>query len=711
MPHGLRVGVLSPFVGGDYFGAVIAGLHAAVTADGGRLIAVQTLDPGSKSADYSGVPAAALPLAWDHLDGVVIVARAARESSVRRMLAAGKPVVLVSHRFADVPCPSVAPDNRSGVRDAVAHLVGHGHRRIGFSGFLGVDDVVERHAGYREALAAHGLPCPPDLLFEVADNSESGGAAAAAALREAARDGKPPVTAVVMGTDRNAVGLLDALAATGWRVPQDLAVVGFDDIPQAAYLRPSLSTVAQPLDRLGELAYGMLRDAVDGRPQQPDALVPTRFVPRGSCGCAPDGDSASAEDVMARFAENAFLQRALNTQYDLGIELLRSHERDPRGLTWLGVTPAAAGCLALWPGAQEDADAVVEAPLPPSRRVEPSEGPFEGPFEGLFGEPFDGSTGEDPASDDPAEPGDPMVEIAGTYRADGGPVPAAGQLVPVSAFPPQELLDAADATDGILCLVRVRTPAHDWGVLAAVTQVQWATPSGRELINYSGSLLAVALEHEAVLSSLTRQQEQLRRAALFDQLTGLPNRSLLLDRLRRSRHRTGRGRGPHLALLFLDLDGFKAVNDSLGHAAGDELLVGVAQRLTTILRRSDTAARLGGDEFVVLLDGLQGPDDAAQAADRIRSAVTDPFEIEGRAVTVGVSIGISGAGQEAADPDDLLRRADAAMYQAKQSSRGSAVPSPAPPPTVPPTPHPAPTPAPTPPQQRPAPDDETTSGR
>jgi diguanylate cyclase (GGDEF)-like protein len=157
--------------------------------------------------------------------------------------------------------------------------------------------------------------------------------------------------------------------------------------------------------------------------------------------------------------------------------------------------------------------------------------------------------------------------------------------------------------------------------------------------------------------------DRVNRAA-HDTLTGLASRGLFLDRL-----------GGHLAqgrpaaLLFIDLDGFKPVNDELGHAAGDELLVSVATRITSLLRAPDVAGRLGGDEFAVMLAGAATLEDAAAVAERLVCEIGRPVVAGGRAVSVGASIGIALAAGTT-DPADLLHRADIAMYHAKRSGRG-----------------------------------------
>jgi diguanylate cyclase (GGDEF)-like protein len=172
-----------------------------------------------------------------------------------------------------------------------------------------------------------------------------------------------------------------------------------------------------------------------------------------------------------------------------------------------------------------------------------------------------------------------------------------------------------------------------------------------------------------MVASLRDKEESLRNAALHDHLTGLPNRVLLEDRLDQAQRRAVRRPGHRFAILLLDLDGFKAVNDSFGHAAGDRLLIEVARRLRGLLRQSDTVARLGGDEFVVLLDGVTVPGWENTVGEAITAALAEPFDIDGRVVQVGVSIGVALSSDDAADPDHLLREADAAMYRAKELTK------------------------------------------
>jgi diguanylate cyclase (GGDEF)-like protein/PAS domain S-box-containing protein len=175
------------------------------------------------------------------------------------------------------------------------------------------------------------------------------------------------------------------------------------------------------------------------------------------------------------------------------------------------------------------------------------------------------------------------------------------------------------------------------------------------------------------ISDHKRLEGELAHQALHDSLTGLPNRVLFHDRLRQSLNRLRRpdrpGSGRH-AVLFVDLDDFKIINDTLGHSIGDELLVAVANRLRDALRAVDTAARLGGDEFTILLENIDDERDAERAADRILEELRRPFDLDGHAIVVSASIGIAFGDAGSNDPDELLRSADTALYEAKGRGKG-----------------------------------------
>lgn len=172
------------------------------------------------------------------------------------------------------------------------------------------------------------------------------------------------------------------------------------------------------------------------------------------------------------------------------------------------------------------------------------------------------------------------------------------------------------------------------------------------------------------ITARKQAEDKLANLANYDTLTGLPNRTLFMDRLDQALRVQQRHGGYIFALLFLDLDGFKNVNDTLGHAVGDKLLQRVSTTIKDILRKSDTAARLGGDEFTIILDRIGQPTDVGRVAQKLIDAISEQITIDGHEIFISTSIGITLCPEDGADATDLLRNADTAMYQAKDQGKG-----------------------------------------
>ncbi|HEX8552952.1 MAG TPA: EAL domain-containing protein [Abditibacteriaceae bacterium] len=220
------------------------------------------------------------------------------------------------------------------------------------------------------------------------------------------------------------------------------------------------------------------------------------------------------------------------------------------------------------------------------------------------------------------------------------------------------------------------TPAFEveYRILHEDSTYRWMSASGVAVNGTDGTSSRIAGSQTDVTERKVAE-EQLLQSAFYDTLTGLPNRALFTDRLERMLARARRA-DYHFALLFLDLDRFKNVNDSLGHGSGDQLLVRVTQRLESCVRANDTFARLGGDEFAVLLDDVRDIRDATQLAERMQNELIAPLSVDGHDIFVSVSIGIASSKREISDgeneseslyrlPEEMLRDADTAMYRAK----------------------------------------------
>ncbi|WP_197024660.1 EAL domain-containing protein [Cellulomonas sp. KRMCY2] len=850
--------VLSPSTGGYYFGAILTGIAREVASVDGRLILVQTLEPGVRSDEIGEAPDFSIPVAWGEVDGVVSITSAAPTAYLQAVQDAGRPVVVASNLLAGLTAPTARPDNHHGTVAAVEHLIAHGHTRIGFAGNLAQRDIIDRYAAFAQTLAEHGLPIDPTHVLGTGDNAESGGIEAANALLACAS--RP--SALMVATDRNAIGLMATMIAAGVDIPGELAVVGFDNIEASAYTAPALTTVDQPFDEVGALAARLVLAQIRGEdvPAVPHTS-PATVVIRGSCGCdltppgvepagqralpgqghrsaadaaalrrecvthirrplmtgrealdgplrrqiddlmtqvdalaatdattaraavpdlasqvrrlahgprtlrhvggtltdyvravaAPDAADALAAGLWplraAGFVDQAgAFELTLDEQFGVDSALLDPDGKDPRDLAWLRRTHVTGGVLALWEGGQED----------------------------------------DPASR--------TLRISGVHDPGGLLGDLVGTVIDVEQFPPAALVADATAAQRRVCVVvPVRGREHAWGLLAVVTEIE--TTSARETYHYWAGLLASALEERALQAAVRASErryafaaraandglweldpetdgfyvsergrdligltgpaesealaraaweamihpedlalvraalsaaqarrdelieieyragspargyrwllcrglsvgptdgpverlvgsfsdidqrkeleEQLRLGALYDSVTGLPNRRLFLDRLAAAVRQLERHPTSRFAVVFLDLDGFKLVNDSLGHLMGDELLRTVAERLSADLRSVDTAARFGGDEFAVLLvDPI--PDEVLVIAQRIQRRIAAPVRLDGQDVFVTASVGITTSESGYGDAEDVLRDADLAMYHSKETERGTA---------------------------------------
>ncbi|MDB5983403.1 MAG: sensory box protein, partial [Pseudomonas sp.] len=229
----------------------------------------------------------------------------------------------------------------------------------------------------------------------------------------------------------------------------------------------------------------------------------------------------------------------------------------------------------------------------------------------------------------------------------------------LGAYP--ELLRPMMASES-LCWLGVPLHSHRGTIGVLIVRIGSVgardTKKDLELLQFVSTQVAAAIERKQL-------QARLQYMAQYDQLTHLPNRQLFHDRLQTALARARRDRG-QFALLYLDLDKFKQVNDTLGHAVGDLLLQEVAQRLKRSVRESDTVARIGGDEFLVLLEHIQCAEDPLRVADKIHLALSQPLSVDGHTLSTRISIGIACYPEHGLEDKQLLKHADEAMYFAKK---------------------------------------------
>jgi PAS domain S-box-containing protein len=757
--------VLAPFVGGFYFGNVLHGAARAAAAGGHALMAVQTSPAGLDLGEYCGpflekfqesvTQLGALRLTSRGMSGLIVIGNAVHPDDLERLHRQGRPLVLVSGEEAQWPVPVALPDNFGGIRAAVDHLVGHGHRTIGFVAYLEQRDMVERLQAYRQALIDNGITPRPEWVTEVPNTVESGGQVGARRLLAAG----VPTTAQIIATDRQAIGFIAELTAAGLKLPAQQAIIGFDNTEAGARSNPRLSSVEPHFDRVGELAVRML---LDPRRAAGRVRSTTSLVIRESCGCTPSitaGRPTAGSGPASPAAEAVYLRRqgqleaSISAQVEIGMELMRPGRIDPRRLEWLGASRVTAGCLALW------------------------------------------------TDDDPEAGTDRRMRITGVHdrsEANGSLNKLIGANIVLGDFPPVALKELCPpgSAEAVIVLP-VTTERREWGLLALVGSLEHRARSVRDDYNHWATLLGVALEQDELLRSEQAQradlersyrrerdlvdsvraseeryaliaratndgvwdwdvsagtvyysprwkamlgyedaeigrtpgewldrvhpddrkelsaaiaaqlggasaplevrhrirtrsgdhrwvlcraltvvddagcpsrvvgvlidlseqkalEEQLRRGALHDPVTRLPNPALFLDRLGTALVRARRTPGYDFALLVLRVDGA----DEAAGAAGEEVLRGLLPVLEAALDELDTVGRLGPAELAVLLDDVRERDVETLTA-RLEAALN-------RALTAGrLSCGLATDCSHLASPDDVLREADIAVHRAQ----------------------------------------------
>ncbi|WP_437967447.1 substrate-binding domain-containing protein [Sorangium sp. So ce260] len=557
------VGVISPFLDGSFWSPVLQGIHASAQQRGFRTLVLR------------GTPfeVHAPSLAGEQVDGWMILIEL---HGIEALARAGVPLITVGTRAAEVDCPAVIPDNRSGMRSAVRHLIEHGHRRIAFVGYFGAYDVRERFASYKETLAGAGIPFDPDLVVRTDNNWYSGGQGAAPALLARL----PACTAAVFGTDKNALGMMPLLKAEGVRIPEDLAIVGFDDVVEAEGVDPPLTTVRQRFEMMGGAACDLMASMIAGEAFPPEGVHTANvLVVRSSCGCntvqdfvdredaAPDEDARGA--LARQMVELLMLPRSLPPDtpptevWPAVTSLIDGYFAAIRGTALpsaaelgsacrqaVGITPDLGTLLAAVRllgqrherrGMPLDAAAArrVEAFLEMSRlalaraRIE-AETRYVQQLGVLARTNYDvsfallGGTQQASRSLSWLETTtavwsclalweDPAARaelvVAGAYSRDGSPTPPIGSRCRAEAFPPAEMLPPS-ATDGthMVLLLPIRSARRDWGILVLIGPTHVDMAGDEGTVGIWGTLLGAALERDALLESLSAQHADLQKA-------------------------------------------------------------------------------------------------------------------------------------------------------------------------------------------------------
>lgn len=737
MANEYRIGLIAPYLDGEYYGRIIPDIHQYVRSKNSRLFAIQSAD------EHLGIARLEDPVAFNLIDAWILVLPMASASFQDLLDKSGKPVVGVGFQPPTLQAHSVVVSNHESMRQAVLHLIDvHGHKRIAFIGNLDQYDLYERYLGYRAALSDRGLPFDDRLVVKTNDNLLEGGSRATEELL--AGNGVLGFSALVGGTDLNAIGAINVLRERGYSVPNDVAVIGFDDIPQASTNYPSLTTVTQSFNELAKFAVERVYDLLEGQSHESNlTYVPTQFIPRASCGCVDPAFATSPEEIdkIAHSLSQlrTSLHQIMTNNYKMTHGLIQATKVEKIHIDSLFWNLAHWGCLALWETDKRGVRRLVvkqtfskrgDALPPVGEEYRPEDFP---PVRYL--PPSAQPGGEDMVILHPimselqdwgyialCTPVDPLNNyVANDVTRHSFSILAVAMerdmlMQQIRSFAEKLELVARTTNDGIwdwnltTNKIEWNERAHKMLSAASVTVTDAPRmflahihpeeqPAVREafrstithrkpiqcefrIVGSNGQQIWVYLAGDCIrdtgtgavriIGSLTditekkANEARILQMAYYDALTGLPNRMLFQERLHKMMADLELS-GGKMAVFLIDLDRFKIVNDTLGHQAGDMLLVQVANMLKECTGAKNTLARLGGDEFIIMLPSIENEEEIAQVADRILQKLSEPIVLESMKFYLSASIGASLYPSHGVDSETLIKFADLAMYQAKKS--------------------------------------------
>ncbi|WJG29097.1 EAL domain-containing protein [Vibrio furnissii] len=724
------IGVIMPMFSGFYMGEISATFRQKAKQHGVNLIMIRAGD----SRDFT------LPIALTQLSALIVVQHCAGTSYVKAATELGIPVFSMGASYAPLPVEQLCSDQISGVEQLYDWLLALGHRNIGFCGDLSVNDIRSRFNAFKQRVdTQRGEGFHSSQLYCVDSCSLSAG-------RKAASDWLNTVgnecTAIICATDENAIGMIEQLQRNGIRVPDDVAVVGIDNIFSGMSVTPALTTVDQQLEELACKAFERALARIAGAPFQEEVIhVEQKLVVRQSCGnraSVADASDASQSVRQAMVYESRYSSSELfDTLYSIAKDgfdsILDACSLYQCNLAWAELNRYDGDALSLLKVSFLEQQALQSRPansalrtlsdLPcvagdrpyvvsvlPVHRGERDCWDIVTAVENLDGRQYIGKSAlfynyldilslfveRDALIETSVQRHKKSQQLLqqlkvvlnssndGIWQWDllanrlswNGRLTKMLKLADTSdAINPQVLLNRVhpddrpafeemlqtylDVSEPFKCILRLR---RDDG------HYIWVQLSGAVIHNTQGRPIRLV----GSMTDITEQQEsadKIHQMAYYDGLTGVANRRKLMEVIE---HHIQQYPNSTKAVMMMDLNRFKIINDTFGHQVGDALLCHVAEALQQTLRAEDIIGRFGGDEFVFFCD-VQNDYQAHELANRLLRAVKRPMQYDNMELVGEASIGVAFYPQHGVDGDELIKNADVAMYRAKQLGGGEVV--------------------------------------
>lgn len=346
MNERLRINLLIPYLDGEYYGTIFTTLHREINKRKSTLFTIQALASVENPAEFD------YQIGTEYADGWLLLTSPSSilppsSKFLEAIEASGKPIVTIGYHESTIRCHSVVINNRQAIKDAIFHLVrDHGHRRIAFVGATEHFDLIERFEGYKEALQECGIPYEEELYVSANDALQHGGVSAARSLMESGVH----FTAVVAATDMNAMGLIGTFQESGYNVPEDIAVIGFDDLPSAGTFNPPLTSVHQSIADLARASIDLLYRKLDGEePQENVTYIPTEFIKRSSCGCPYQTKDVPIEALQKKLEQSeASVKHLIKSQNQLAANWASASRAEFFDFSKMFKGISRWGCLASW---------------------------------------------------------------------------------------------------------------------------------------------------------------------------------------------------------------------------------------------------------------------------------------------------------------------------------------------------------------------------
>lgn len=710
------IGVLTPVLDGFYFGNLLKSISKKAKEHNVGVAVI-----GTSARYYREMYAS------DYVDGWIVIMDAVDDSYIRNLRRQGKPVIGLN-TLLDVDY-LISINNREVMETAMGHLLSHGHTHIAFVGDTRFYDAKERYQGYMEALQTHELEDVRGKFYDVLQMNTYQIAASMV-------DEGLPFSAVIAVNDLVAIELINHFKTLQIRVPEDIAVIGIDDVPMARSIRPSMTTFQLPVDDLGFQAVNLLLDVLSKKSVMPVELS-AKPVYRKSCGCNADINLEGMDDPSETIQ---YLGNMMSRNFNLGVLMQSYKNNETTEMNWLYHTPFRRGVVGLYPlkskgiyqvyqfNLENSLDArkkwsmesVTPLCFPPAEVWEDTS--FLGDDnvivivpvvqeEHILGVMALVGLGDISAELNPfnttyqlanffasallresvhseLQAYSELLEIISNLTHDGiwdmnmqeEEVTTKGGIFRILGYAQDQIPVQLTAMMNIIHpddLKKAKAMFEkDLGEHMPSFEIEcrcrhidgsyvWMQINGNAQYGSSGVMTRIVGSTKDI-SERKLTEERIRQLAYSDPLTGLANRlsleqryAILLDEAK-----TNQGK---LAVLILDLDRFKLINDNYGHLAGDRVLKYVARQVSSLVKSEDLVARIGGDEFQVVIPNIRDADEALEVAVKIVERLNEPFYDGGREYYIAGSIGIALYPDHGSDAETLSRHADLAMYQAKEA--------------------------------------------